>query len=80
MAEVEAANRTRGAGTFPEEWGTPPGSPYSEARARWILQKVREHQALTAMRRRAREIAQAGIERVRRERQLLLARRTPYHG
>jgi hypothetical protein len=28
--------------SFPEEWGTPPGSAYSETRDRWVKSKVLE--------------------------------------
>jgi hypothetical protein len=38
--EEEHAVRSRGSGTFPEEWGFAPGSTYSEERAAWVRGKV----------------------------------------
>jgi hypothetical protein len=70
--ELDSGDRN---GPFPAEWGTPPGSRWSEARARWIAARVREHMGLTAARRRAREIARAGVESVRRYQRLIAARR-----
>ena len=46
---VEYAGQGR-SGTFPEEWGTPPGRTYSEVRAAWVRQMVEQHSALTAHR------------------------------
>ncbi|MFG3493779.1 hypothetical protein [Streptomyces sp. NPDC047928] len=72
----EQAQVRRGLGsTFPAEWGVPPGRQYSEERARWIVERVREHQALTAVRRRAREVSRTGGEHTRRAQQLLMRRR-----
>ena len=41
----EAANIGR-ATEFPDEWGFPPGTQFSEERAAWVLQRVREHRSL----------------------------------
>ena len=30
-------------GTFPFEWGLPPGDAMSEERARWVREKVQQH-------------------------------------
>jgi hypothetical protein len=35
MSDVEYADGYPKS-SFPEEWGTPPGSAYSETRARWV--------------------------------------------
>jgi hypothetical protein len=59
---------------FPSEWGTPPGSAYSEQRALWVRRKVREHlagQPMRQLRQRQIEMLQqirmAQVERLRRE-------------
>lgn len=33
---VESSAGARGLGVFPPEWGTPPGTTYSEERALWV--------------------------------------------
>ncbi|MGW6915557.1 hypothetical protein ACWGB8_17320 [Kitasatospora sp. NPDC054939] len=38
---------------FPLEWGTPPGTRFSEERAAWVLARVAEQRALQTVRRRA---------------------------
>lgn len=76
MAEIEiSAGMGRTLGVFPAEWGFPPGSQFSEQRAAWVAERVREHQAMAPLRARAAEVRQAVVDRVHRERQLLLARR-----
>ena len=41
---LETADGTRGYGSFPAEWGSPPpGGAYSEERARWVREKVAGH-------------------------------------
>lgn len=78
MREVETSTgEGRSLGTFPAEWGMPPGSQFSEERAAWVRERVREHRSLTLMRRRAAEVKRASTDRVARERRLLLARREP---
>ena len=37
---VEIAVGARGAGVFPASWGHPPGTAYSEERARWVRQHI----------------------------------------
>jgi len=37
---VEIADGDRGGGVFPASWGRPPGTPYSEQRARWVRQHI----------------------------------------
>jgi hypothetical protein len=39
---VEYGDASRGS-PFPAEWGRPVGDAYSEARARWVRDRVREH-------------------------------------
>ena len=38
---VETADGSRGQGTFPAEWGRPPGGQFSEERAAWVARHVR---------------------------------------
>lgn len=77
MGELEKSTAARTLDTFPVEWGMPPGSRFSEERARWVAARVREHRSLSLVRRRAAEMKRASTDRVVRERQLLLARQTP---
>ncbi|WP_327302927.1 hypothetical protein OG730_04480 [Streptomyces sp. NBC_01298] len=44
--------------SFPEEWGTPPGTPLSNQRAAWVLERVNEHKVLQRLKRRAACLAQ----------------------
>jgi hypothetical protein len=61
------------AGSFPAEWGTPPGGQFSEERAAWVAERVREQRAV---RRVAEEQTRArGGEQARRRRALLMRRR-----
>ena len=41
---VETAAGTRGLSTFPDAWGTPPGTPHSEERAAWVRGHTRLEQ------------------------------------
>ena len=46
MADDEGtqyATRAPRSTDFPPEWGHPPGRPYSEERAAWVLAHVRRH-------------------------------------
>ena len=36
---------------FPEDWGSPPGRPYSEERADWIREHVKDHMVAQRYRR-----------------------------
>ena len=36
---------------FPEDWGSPPGRPYSEERADWIRKRVLDHMVTQRYRR-----------------------------
>jgi hypothetical protein len=36
---------------FPEDWGSPPGRPYSEERADWIRKRVIDHMVTQRFRR-----------------------------
>ena len=47
LGPMESADGSRGAGVFPAEWGSPPGSQFSEERAVWVARKVRERTKLT---------------------------------
>jgi len=44
---VETASSER-IGSYPAEWGVPPGHPYSEERAAWVKTHVRQHMAAKA--------------------------------
>ena len=73
--EVEIADGVRrGSGTFPSGWGTPPDGPFSEARARWVRDRVREHQATAGRRAVERRVRQLRA-RDRRQAQALLVQR-----
>lgn len=68
---------TRTFGTFPPEWGMPPGTQFSEERAAWVRKRVTEHRALVAVRERATAVSATRAAHVRRQRQLLLTRYAP---
>jgi hypothetical protein len=51
--DVELAQGVRGFRTFPAEWGTPPGTQFSEERARWVKDRVREYMCLKRVQGRA---------------------------
>jgi len=40
---IQYATRAPRSTDFPPEWGMPPGRPYSEERAAWVLTHVRRH-------------------------------------
>ena len=44
MSEIEYSTGQRKS-DFPSEWGTPPGSTFSEERAAWVARNVRRLQA-----------------------------------
>ncbi|MDR6862163.1 hypothetical protein [Phycicoccus sp. 3266] len=37
---VESSSHARGLGVFPPEWGTPPGTTFSEERALWVAMNI----------------------------------------
>lgn len=62
-------------GAFPQEWGTPPGSPYSEERARWVRKHVEQRMARQAVERRVATPADIKVEILKRQRHLAALRR-----
>jgi hypothetical protein len=38
--KVEYAAGSRGQGTYPAAWGTPPGTPLSSGRAQWVRSHI----------------------------------------
>ncbi len=50
MSEQEQAAGRRG--TFPEAWGTPEGSPFSEELVAWVREQIRRHAPAAEMRKR----------------------------
>jgi hypothetical protein len=48
--DIEAGDGVR-VSTFPESWGPPPGRQYSEERASWVKNHVREHMITAPFRR-----------------------------
>lgn len=63
---VEMADGARGIGTFRAEWGIPHGRQYSEERAKWVRERVREHMALQNVQGRAAAHAALKVEHLRR--------------
>ena len=46
MSQIEHANdRGRRGADFPKEWGTPPGTMFSQERAAWVAANVRRMEA-----------------------------------
>ncbi|MFC4054647.1 hypothetical protein ACFOY4_33575 [Actinomadura syzygii] len=72
---IETSESNRAFGPFPAEWGTPAGARFSEERTRWVAERVREHRALQAVRRRAAAEQRLGAEHVRRALRLLQLRK-----
>ncbi|GGW35673.1 hypothetical protein GCM10010381_20610 [Streptomyces xantholiticus] len=78
VGSEEMANAVRGAGVFPPEWGVPAGRQFSEERARWVRDRVREHMGLKNVQHRAAAQAAIRVEHLRRRMHLHMLRCEPF--
>lgn len=68
VGTMEYASENRTLGVFPAEWGVPAGSQFSEERAAWVRERVAEHRAMEAVRRKAKAVASAASGQEARQR------------
>lgn len=68
VGAMDYASENRTLGVFPAEWGAPAGTQFSEERTAWVRERVAEHRALQAVRRRAQAVASAAPGQEARQR------------